>query len=410
MAIATSGPGAINLVTGLATAMMDSVPMVAITGNVPRALLGKDAFQETDIVGIALPVTKFATVVMDPDEVPYAVAEAFEIARSGRPGPVLLDFPKDVLQEETRVAHPEPYELRLPGLLRPVRGDVPEADELAEMIGAAERPLILSGHGVQIAQRGRPAARGRGADRDPGGAHASRHRQHRRDASAQRRIRRHARLDARQQDDPAVRPAHRRWVPLRRPDHRQDEHLRAERQDRARRRRPVRDRQERADRPRHRRGCRRPPRRAAAPTATVGAADRVDGPARRLAGGQRGPLVAWLRRLARGPVERGLRGRPDRRGDGPPGDAGQRRRAEPDVGRALLRLPEAVPSPVERRPRDDGLQRPCRDGRRARGAGAGDLGDRRRWWIPDDDAGAGDPGAGPDPGADRGARTTTGSG
>ena len=94
VAIATSGPGAINLVTGLATAMMDSVPMVAITGNVPRALLGKDAFQETDIVGIALPVTKYATVVMDPDEVPYAVAEAFEIARSGRPGPGAARLPE----------------------------------------------------------------------------------------------------------------------------------------------------------------------------------------------------------------------------------------------------------------------------------------------------------------------------
>jgi acetolactate synthase-1/2/3 large subunit len=114
-------------------------------------LLGKDAFQETDIVGIALPVTKYATVVMDPDEVPLALAEAFEIARSGRPGPVLLDFPKDVLQAETTAPHPEPHELRLPGLLRPTRGDVPEADELARMIAASERPLILAGHGVQIA-------------------------------------------------------------------------------------------------------------------------------------------------------------------------------------------------------------------------------------------------------------------
>ena len=151
VAMATSGPGAINLVTGLATAMMDSVPMVAITGNVPRALLGKDAFQETDIVGIALPVTKYAVVVMEPDEVPLAVAEAFEIALSGRPGPVLIDFPKDVLQIETSAPIPDASDLRLPGLLRPVRGDVPEADELAEMIAAAERPLILAGHGVQIA-------------------------------------------------------------------------------------------------------------------------------------------------------------------------------------------------------------------------------------------------------------------
>ncbi|MGH2455168.1 MAG: biosynthetic-type acetolactate synthase large subunit [Candidatus Limnocylindria bacterium] len=151
VAMATSGPGAINLVIGLATAMMDSVPLVAITGNVPRALLGRDAFQETDIVGIALPVTKYATVVMDPDEVPRAVAEAFEIASSGRPGPVLLDFPKDVLQAETGAPIPGPADLRLPGLLRPVRGDVPEADELADMIASAERPLILAGHGVQIA-------------------------------------------------------------------------------------------------------------------------------------------------------------------------------------------------------------------------------------------------------------------
>ena len=151
VAMATSGPGAINLITGLATAMMDSVPMVAITGNVPRALLGRDAFQETDIVGIALPVTKYAALVTDPDEVPLAIAEAFEIASTGRPGPVLLDFPKDVLQIETSAPHPGPGDLRLPGLLRPVRGDVPEADELAEMIASAERPLILAGHGVQIA-------------------------------------------------------------------------------------------------------------------------------------------------------------------------------------------------------------------------------------------------------------------
>ena len=151
VAMATSGPGAINLVTGLATAMMDSVPMVAITGNVARPLLGRDAFQETDIVGIAMPVTKYAAIVMDPDEIPYAIAEAFVIASTGRPGPVLLDFPKDVLQAETSVPHPRPSELRLPGLLRPVRGDVPEADELAALIAASERPLVLAGHGVQVA-------------------------------------------------------------------------------------------------------------------------------------------------------------------------------------------------------------------------------------------------------------------
>jgi acetolactate synthase-1/2/3 large subunit len=152
VAMATSGPGAINLVTGLATAMMDSVPMLAITGNVGRAMLGKDAFQETDIVGIALPVTKYAALVTEPDDVPMAIAQAFEIATTGRPGPVLLDFPKDVLQLETSAPHPTADELGLPGLIRPERGDVPEADELAEMIARAERPLILAGHGVQIAE------------------------------------------------------------------------------------------------------------------------------------------------------------------------------------------------------------------------------------------------------------------
>jgi acetolactate synthase I/II/III large subunit len=151
VALATSGPGAINLVTGLATAMMDSVPMVAITGNVARPLLGRDAFQETDIVGIAMPVTKYAAIVMDADEIPLAIAEAFTIASTGRPGPVLLDFPKDVLQAETAAPQPRPGELRLSGLLRPVRGDVPEADELARLLERSERPLILAGHGVQIA-------------------------------------------------------------------------------------------------------------------------------------------------------------------------------------------------------------------------------------------------------------------
>ena len=164
--------------------MMDSVPMVAITGNVPRALLGKDAFQETDIVGIALPVTKYATVVMDPDEVPLAIAEAFEIARSGRPGPVLLDFPKDVLQTETIAPYPEPHELRLPGLLRPNRGDVPEADDLAEMIAALRAPTDPERPRRADRGRDRSAAPGRGARRDPGRAHPARHRQHRRDASA----------------------------------------------------------------------------------------------------------------------------------------------------------------------------------------------------------------------------------
>ena len=107
----TSGPGATNLVTGIGTAMLDSVPMVAITGNVPSALIGKDAFQEIDINGITLPMTKHNYLVRDADELPRVVAEAFHIARTGRPGPVHIDITKDALQQETRAGHPTEAEV-----------------------------------------------------------------------------------------------------------------------------------------------------------------------------------------------------------------------------------------------------------------------------------------------------------
>ena len=97
--VATSGPGATNLVTALATAMMDSVPVVAITGQVSRAAIGRDAFQETDITGITLPITKHNYLVMHAKDLPYVMKEAFHIARTGRPGPVLIDIPRDVLTE-----------------------------------------------------------------------------------------------------------------------------------------------------------------------------------------------------------------------------------------------------------------------------------------------------------------------
>jgi len=113
----TSGPGATNLVTGIGTALLDSVPMVAITGNVPSALIGKDAFQEIDINGITLPMTKHNYLVRDADDLPRVVAEAFHIARSGRPGPVHIDITKDALQQETRATHPTEDEIvaGLPG-------------------------------------------------------------------------------------------------------------------------------------------------------------------------------------------------------------------------------------------------------------------------------------------------------
>src|SRR5689334_11780796 len=99
VAIATSGPGATNLVTGIATAMMDSSPIVCITGQVPRGAIGSDAFQETDVTGVTLPITKHNYLVMDIHELPYIMREAFYIARTGRPGPVLIDIPKDVQNE-----------------------------------------------------------------------------------------------------------------------------------------------------------------------------------------------------------------------------------------------------------------------------------------------------------------------
>ncbi len=148
---ATSGPGATNLATGIAAAQMDSVPIVAITGQVPRAAIGRDAFQETDLTGLTLPITKHNYLVMDVHDVAPAIKEAFYIARSGRPGPVLVDIPKDVLLGE-RIDFNWPQELDLPGY-KPA-GSAPEAQILkaAEVINNAHRPVILAGHGVIISR------------------------------------------------------------------------------------------------------------------------------------------------------------------------------------------------------------------------------------------------------------------
>ncbi|HET7728005.1 MAG TPA: biosynthetic-type acetolactate synthase large subunit [Candidatus Limnocylindrales bacterium] len=149
----TSGPAATNLVTAIATAQLDSIPIVAITGNVPGALLGKDAFQEIDITGITLPMTKHNELVRDADRIPAAVAEAFHIARTGRPGPVHLDFTKDALTSETTAPHPTEDEVlaALPGF-RPNLGGHPRQLKLAAAeISAARRPLLLVGHGVLVA-------------------------------------------------------------------------------------------------------------------------------------------------------------------------------------------------------------------------------------------------------------------
>jgi acetolactate synthase I/II/III large subunit len=146
----TSGPGATNLVTGIGTAMLDSIPMVAITGNVPSALIGKDAFQEIDINGITLPMTKHNYLVRDANELPRVIAEAFHIARSGRPGPVHVDITKDALQQETAAEHPSPEEVvaGLPGFRPTMDGNYKQLKVAAAEIAAAERPVILAGHGI----------------------------------------------------------------------------------------------------------------------------------------------------------------------------------------------------------------------------------------------------------------------
>jgi acetolactate synthase-1/2/3 large subunit len=149
----TSGPGATNLVTGIATAMLDSIPIVAITGNVPAALIGKDAFQEIDISGITLPMTKHNYLVRDANELPRVLAEAFHIARTGRPGPVHVDITKDALQQETSAAHPTGEEViaGLPGFRPNVEGHGRQLKLAAAEIAQARRPVILAGHGVLVA-------------------------------------------------------------------------------------------------------------------------------------------------------------------------------------------------------------------------------------------------------------------
>jgi len=147
--IVTSGPGATNLVTGLATAQMDSVPMVAITGQVTSALLGTDAFQESDVVGVTQPVVKHNYLVTDVHELPLIMKEAFYIAREGRPGVVLIDICKDV-QNATGLFRYD-FDIELPGFEPWPTVDKSVIIEAAELINRAERPLILAGHGVHLA-------------------------------------------------------------------------------------------------------------------------------------------------------------------------------------------------------------------------------------------------------------------
>ena len=148
--IATSGPGATNLVTGIACAYMDSVSMVAITGQVAKPFIGKDAFQETDITGITIPIVKHNYLVTDVNELAKTIKEAFHIAQTGRPGPVLIDIPRDVQQEKTDFVYPD--ELDLPGYKVVSRGHPAQIKKAARLINNAEQPVIIAGRGIIISE------------------------------------------------------------------------------------------------------------------------------------------------------------------------------------------------------------------------------------------------------------------
>lgn len=148
--VATSGPGATNLVTPLANAMMDSIPVVALTGQVPRAAIGRDAFQETDTTGITMPVTKHNYLAMHAADLPRIFKEAFHIARTGRPGPVLIDLPRDVMEEVAEFEYPDQV-TTLRGYKPTLDGSGRQIKRAAKLIDDAQRPVILAGHGVLIA-------------------------------------------------------------------------------------------------------------------------------------------------------------------------------------------------------------------------------------------------------------------
>ncbi|MCL0052998.1 biosynthetic-type acetolactate synthase large subunit, partial [Dehalococcoidales bacterium] len=146
--LATSGPGATNLVTGIANAHLDSSPILAITGQVARPFIGKDAFQEVDITGITLPITKHNYLVLDVGSMAKVVKEAFYLARSGRPGPVLIDIPRDVFIDQAEFHYPS--QVDLPGYKPTLQGHPAQIKKAAKLINEAQRPLIIAGRGVVI--------------------------------------------------------------------------------------------------------------------------------------------------------------------------------------------------------------------------------------------------------------------
>src|SRR5437870_378058 len=144
--MATSGPGATNLVTGLADAYMDSIPVVAITGQVPQAMIGKGAFQETDFFGLTLPVVKHSFLVTDINDIARVIKEAFHIAQTGRPGPVVVDIPKNIQQQRTQPVFPR--EIRLRGYDPDKRADDVALNEIIGLMEKSERPVLYCGGSI----------------------------------------------------------------------------------------------------------------------------------------------------------------------------------------------------------------------------------------------------------------------
>jgi len=148
--LVTSGPGATNTVTGIASAYMDSIPLVVLTGQVPTCLIGNDAFQEVDIVGITRPCTKHNYLVKRPQDLAKVVKEAFHIARSGRPGPVLIDLPKDIVK--ATVSHPSPVEVNIKSYNPTYQPNMKQLRKAIDLIEAAQRPVLLAGGGVVLSK------------------------------------------------------------------------------------------------------------------------------------------------------------------------------------------------------------------------------------------------------------------
>src|SRR4051812_36169997 len=165
VALATSGPGATNLVTAIADAVMDSVPTVFITGQVRTDLIGTDGFQEADVTGITLPIVKHSVMIQDPRDIPAAIHEAFHIARTGRPGPVLIDLPQDLSRAEINY---EPVDdVRLPGYQPTTEGNQKQIRLAAKALANARRPVIYSGGGVICAEASEQLRALAAADRFP---------------------------------------------------------------------------------------------------------------------------------------------------------------------------------------------------------------------------------------------------